>query len=126
MEHKNVMKESMMDNRKILDKHYETIAWGVGFIWTGILGVIPGDQNSIGLLSIGFILLGLNLSRFLSQIPVSGFTVVLGVLACILGAALLLRSVLNFPYFEVDLFPLLLIVFGLYLLIPGQKSVESG
>ena len=115
-----------MDNRKILDKHYETIAWGVGFIWTGILGVIPGDQNSIGLLSIGLILLGLNLSRFLSQIPVSGFTVVLGVLACILGAALLLRSVLNFPYFEVDLFPLLLIVFGLYLLIPGQKSVESG
>jgi hypothetical protein len=114
-----------MDNWKVLDRRYETIAWGIGFIWIGILGIIPGNQNSIGLLSIGLILLGLNLARFLSRIPTNNFTTVLGILASLLGLVMLLRPVLNIPPFEVDLFPLVLIVVGLYILIPDPKRKKS-
>lgn len=115
-----------MDNWKSLDRRYEAITWGIGFVWIGILCLIPGNQNSIGMLSIGLILLGLNLARFLSQIPTNGFTTVLGVLASVLGLAMLLRPVLNTPPYELDLFPLVLIVIGLYFLIPGPKQVENG
>lgn len=115
-----------MDNWKALDRRYEAIAWGAGFVWIGILSLIPGDQNSIGVLSIGLILLGLNLARSLNQIPTNGFITVLGILASVLGLAALLRPVLNFPRFELDFFPILLIVIGLYFLIPGPKRVENG
>ena len=115
-----------MKDRKTLDKRYEAIAWGAGFIWVGILGLIPGEQNSIGVLSIGLILLGLNLARYLSKIPTNGFTTVLGILTSGLGLVVLLRPVLNIPRFEVDFFPLLLIVIGLYILIPGPKRAENG
>ena len=115
-----------MGNWKALDRRYEAIAWGSGFVLIGILSLIPGNQNSIGVLSIGLILLGLNLARFLSKIPTNGFTIVLGIVASVLGLAGVLSTVLNFPTFELDFFPLLLIVIGLYFLIPGPKRVENG
>ncbi len=120
-----------MDNWKALDRRYQAIAWGAGFVWTGTLSLInlnlmPGEQNGIGVLGIGLILLGLNLARFLSQIPTNGFTTVLGILASVLGLAALLRPVLNIPRFDLDFFPLLLIVIGLYFLIPGPKRAENG
>lgn len=114
-----------MENKKTLNKHYEAIAWGIGFIWVGIYSLIPGNQNSIGVLGIGIILLGLNLARLLSQIPINLFSTVLGFLASTLGLAVLFRPVLNFPHFELDFFALLLIATGLYILIPGPKRVES-
>ena len=120
------MKGITMDNWKALDRRYQVIAWGIGFVWVGIYSLIPGNQNSIGVLGIGLILLGLNLARLLSQIPTSVFTIVLGSLASVLGLAVLLRPVLNFPRIELDLFSLLLIVIGLYLLIPDQKPMENG
>jgi uncharacterized membrane protein len=120
------MQEITLENWKPLDKRYEAIAWGVGFVWIGILGLIPGNQNGIGLLSIGLILLGLNLARFLRHIPLNGFTIVLGILLSTLGLVSLIRSMLNFPPLELDLFPIMLIVIGLYFLVPGQKRVENG
>jgi len=115
-----------MKDRKTLDKRYEVIAWGAGFMWVGILGFVPGEQNGLGVLGIGLILLGLNLARYLSKIPTNGFTTVLGILTSGLGLVVLLRPVLNIPRFEVDFFPLLLIVIGLYFLIPGPKRAENG
>ena len=115
-----------MANKKDLDRHYEAITWGIGFLWVGFYSLVPGNQNSIGVLGIGLILLGLNLARALSRIPVNGFSSVLGILAATLGLVALLRPVLNFPHFELDLFSLLLIATGLYILIPGPKRVENG
>lgn len=119
------MNKNTIDKQKSIESRCEAIAWGSGLAWIGILGLIPGNQNDIGLLSIGLILLGLNLARFLSKIPTNGFTIVLGTVFSALGLAALLRPVLNFPYFEVDFFPLLLIVIGLYFLIPGPKREEE-
>ncbi len=115
-----------MKGLKNLDKRLEAVAWGVGLTWIGILGLIPGDQNPIGLLGIGLILLGLNLARYLSRIPANIFTIVLGILVSGLGLVALLRQVFNFPHFELDFFPLLLIVIGLYILIPAPKRLENG
>lgn len=115
-----------MNDLEALDDHYETIAWGAGFVLVGILNLIPGNQNSIGVLGIGLILLGLNLARYISKIQTSGFSTALGILASGLGLVAVLRPVFNFPRFELDFFPLLLIVIGLYFLIPGQKREETG
>lgn len=114
-----------MANRKTLDRRYEAIAWGIGFVWVGIYSLIPGNQNSIGVLGIGLILLGLNLARYLSRIPTNGFTVLIGALASTLGLAMLLPPMKNEPPFELDLVPLGLIVIGLYFLIPGPKQLKK-
>ncbi|RPI31781.1 MAG: hypothetical protein EHM70_10660 [Chloroflexota bacterium] len=114
-----------MDDLKTLDKRYEALTWGVGFLWIGILGLIPGDQNGLGLLGVGLILLGLNLGRSLSKIPINGYSTALGGLVLILGLVVLLRSALRLPQFELDLFPIVLVAIGLYFLFPGQKWTDN-
>ncbi len=117
-----------MNGIKTLDKRYQTIAWGALLILLGSLSLIPGEQNAIFVLGAGIILLGLNLARYISKIPMNGFTITLGVLVSALGSMALLRPALNFPRFELPLFPLLLIAIGLYLLIPSPKlaATDSG
>ena len=73
-----IQKELAVNPLITLNKRYEVIAWGLGFLWIGILGLIPGDQGGIGLLSIGLILLGLNLARAISKIPVNLFSIASG------------------------------------------------
>lgn len=114
-----------MNDIKSLNKRYETIAWGLGLIWIGILGIIPGNQNGIGLLSIGLILLGLNLLRYLKKMPVNGFSSVLGILCSALGVVVLIRQMLGYPSFELDLFAIMLIIIGLYILIPSPKQMKA-
>ena len=116
-----------MSNIKTLDARYETIAWGAILILVGGLEAIPGNQGGVGVLGIGIILLGLNLARYVSRIAVSPFSITLGVIALGLGAVALLRPVLGWE-FHLDLpaFATVLIVIGLYLLLPGRKRLESG
>ena len=114
-----------MKSLKSLNRRYKAITWGTGFVWIGVLSLIPGNQNSIGLLGIGLILLGLNLARSFNKIPINWFTTVLGILASILSIVMLLLPVLDLPIFELDLFSLLLIVIGLYFLIPGPKHAKN-
>jgi uncharacterized membrane protein len=114
-----------MNNLNSVNRHYERIAWGLGLILIGILGIIPGNQNGIGLLSIGLILLGLNLLRYLKRIPVNGFSSVLGILCSALGVVVLIRQMLGYPGFELDLFAVMLIVIGLYILIPSPKQMKT-
>jgi len=115
-----------MNDIKTLNKRYEAVAWGAMFILLGGLSLIPGEQNDVFVLGIGVILLGLNLARYLSKIPMNGVTIALGIMAFVLGMVALLRPVLNLPRFELPLFPVLLIVIGLYLLIPGPKRTQNG
>jgi len=121
----NDLKEIMMENINTSNKRHEAIAWGIGFVLIGILSLMPGNQNGMGFLGIGLILLGLNLARSLKHVPTNGFTTALGILASILGIVILLRPILNFPRFELEFFPLLLIVIGLYFLIPVSRRVKG-
>jgi hypothetical protein len=116
-----------MNHIRTLDARIETVAWGAILILVGGLSVIPGNQGGVALLGIGIILLGLNLARNVSRIPVSPFSVTLGVIALGLGAAALLRPVLGWEFhLNLPAFPTLLIIIGLYLLIPGRRRLESG
>ena len=114
-----------MKDIRVRNKRYAAIAWGSLFLLLGILMLIPGDQNGIFILGAGVILLGLNLARSLSGIRVSAFSITLGALAVVLGLYALLRPLLGAPHIEVDIIPLVLIVVGLYVLIPGPKRAGS-
>lgn len=114
-------------NAKNLDSRLETGAWGIIIILLGGLSLVPGDQTSLFVLGLGIILLGLNLLRYINRIPTNGFSILLGTIALILGGVASLRSILAWQvHFEISLFPILLIAFGLYLLIPSPKKKEHG
>jgi hypothetical protein len=59
-----------MNNTQTMNRNYETIAWGVLFIWWGITELIPFLPNGIGLIGIGLILIGVNVARWLNSIAI--------------------------------------------------------
>ena len=71
------------------NRMFEAVAWGLLLIWWGLadsdFGLFPSLPAGAGWIGIGLILLGLNAARALNQIPVSGFTVTLGIFALALG-----------------------------------------
>lgn len=100
-----------MDDAKNLNRQYETMAWGAFFIvWglTSLFRFLPDGSATVG---IGFILLGLNLARYLKGIPTSSMTITLGVIALVIGAVDVARALFRLPI-DLPLFPILLIVIG--------------
>lgn len=114
-----------MNDKKSLNKRYIALAWGSLFLWLGILMILPGNQSPIFMLGAGVILLGLNLARAISGIPISVFSITLGSLAFVLGLVAMFRTILNIPPFDLPFFSIVLIVIGLYVLIPGPKNQEQ-
>ena len=102
-----------MDNTKILNRKYEIIAWGVFFLWWGIVEFkfLPHGTGDFG---IGLILLGLNAVRSLKGVPTSGWTIALGTFMLADGLLELAGTVLNFP-FKLPVFAILLILMGSFL-----------
>ena len=80
---------SNQDTQKgVLNKRLEAIGWGLFLIMIGGIWLVPDEQVPQGtwLIGAGLIMLGLNGVRYLNGIKMSGFTIVLGILA--LAAAL--------------------------------------
>lgn len=105
----------MDEHRRVLNKKYETIAWGTFFIVWGLTSLLKFLPDGTGTFAIGLILLGLNAARYYSQIPTSGFTLTLGVIALVLGGFDFMRAMLRLP-FDLPVFAILLIVLGIVLL----------
>jgi hypothetical protein len=113
-----------MDDKALLNRRYETIAWGAFFIVWGLTSLLRFLPDGAGAVGIGIILLGLNAARYFSNIPTSGFTITLGVIALVLGSVDMLRAVLQLPV-DLPFFPLLLIVIGVIWLVRGvTRSVR--
>ncbi len=110
---------------KNLNERYETFAWGIFFILVGVIIFIPGDQSDELVVGIGIILLGLNLIRYIYKIPINIVTIILGMIALVLGIIPLLRRVLNFPKLEIDLFPILLVIIGIYFIVSAIKRTKK-
>jgi hypothetical protein len=104
-----------MENIRTLNRNLEAMAWGALFIWWGITELAPGLPHGTGAIGIGLILLGLNVARSLNGVPTSGLTMMLGILALVLGGLELTISVLRLP-FELPVFAILLIVLGVIML----------
>ena len=105
--------ENVQANEKaVLNKRLEGVGWGLFLIMLGGFGLVPNEMIPKGLWSIGVgvIMLGLNVTRYLLHIKMSGFTTILGIIALISGGLELLgRNNLGGP--------ILLIVLGAYLLV---------
>lgn len=111
---------------KNVDSRFQTVAWGIIIILFGVLSLVPGNQTSFFVLGIGIILLGLNILRSINSIPINGFSTALGIVSLILGGIALLRPILGWKTpLELPFFPILLIVFGLYLLITSPRQKEN-
>lgn len=106
---------------KALNQRYETITWGALFILIGILSLVPGIPPGAGTLSIGVILLGLNGMRSVKEIPINMFSLTLGVVASILGAAVLIGSLSGYKM-DGPLFPAILIAIGIYWIILARMA----
>lgn len=94
-----------------LNKRMETIAWGCFLIMVGGFAFWPKNQLPDGIWSIGvgLIMLGLNAARYLNQIKMSGFTIVLGIIS-VIGGMVQLFGVKNLEG------AFLLIILGAYLI----------
>lgn len=114
-----------MDNVRTMSRNYDQLAWGAIFIWWGITELFKFLPDGTGALGFGLILLGLNAARAMNGIPVSGFSMTLGILALVLGVLELAGFFLALP-FEIPVLAILLIVFGLIVLAQGMSRAESG
>jgi hypothetical protein len=103
---------------------YETIAWGLFFIWWGITEVFQSLPSGTGAIGIGLILLGMNAARARSGIPTSSFSSTLGILALIFGGLELVGPVLSLPY-EIPTFAILLMVLGGIVLSHGLSVMKN-
>jgi len=111
-----------MDNTRTLNSSLETAAWGAVFIWWGITELFNFLPDGTGAIGIGLILLGMNVARSLNDIPTSGFTSILGILALVWGGLELVGSVFTLP-FELPVFEILLITLGVILL--GREILRT-
>ena len=112
-----------MNTTQTFNRNLEAIAWAALLIWWGIIELVKILPDGTGAIGIGLILLGLNAARSLNGIPASGFTTTLGILALVLGGVELARPALRLP-FELPVFAILLIVFGMIFL--GRGLVRTG
>ncbi len=104
-----------MENTRKSTTDLGTIAWGAFFILWGITEMFKSLPEGIGALGIGIILIGLNLARDWKGQPTSGFTITAGALALLLGGLELAQPYLHLS-FELPIFAILLLAFGLILL----------
>ena len=95
-----------------LNKRIENFGWGFFLIMIGGLWLIPDRFIPEGTWLIGaaLILFGINIARQINHIPMSNFSLILGVITLVIGIS---------DFFQVDLpfFPILLIIIGVKLLI---------
>lgn len=63
----------------------DAIGWGLLFLMTGTLALIPGLPDGTWLAGLGILLLGLNAARWVLGISPEWFTVILGSVALLAG-----------------------------------------
>ena len=103
--------------RPALDRQLEGIGWALFLLMIGGIGFLQSVPQGTWLVGTGLIMLGLNIARYLKGIRVSHFTIVIGILALLLGIGGI--TGLNVPFF-----PVLLILIGADILI--KIAVRNG
>ena len=95
-----------------LNSRLEDFGWGVLLITIGTIWLLPEKQVPPGswLVAAGLIMLGLNVIRYLNRIKMSGFSLVVGILAVFAGLG-------EFFGLKLPLLAIALIVIGACILI---------
>jgi hypothetical protein len=109
-----------MDNLQILNRKYESIAWGLLAILWGATILFDFIPFGVGLIGTGLILLGVNVVRWINHLTARNDNTTLAVLMFAWGGLELARPFLRqlFPSADLDwvIFAILLIGFGVILL----------
>jgi hypothetical protein len=71
--------------RRDLPRRIDAIGWGLLFLMTGTLALIPGLPEGTWLAGLGVLLLGLNAARIVLGLSPEWFTVILGSVALLAG-----------------------------------------
>lgn len=105
--------------REQLDRQLHDLGWGLLFLLTGLVWLLPAGRvpNGTWMFGAAAILLGVNLIRYIMKVPVSGFSVLLGFGALLAGLSEFWRT-------DLPLLAICLIVIGASLalkpLLPGR------
>ena len=113
-----------MDTTKNLNRNFDAIGWGALFIWWGISVLVTSLPVGTVAIGTGVILLGVNVARKISGVPISRFSTTLGILAFVWGVLELVGVLLSLP-FELPIFAILLIVLGVIVLWPGLMGNKN-
>jgi hypothetical protein len=120
---KKTWRQVKMDEMKILNRRYETVAWGLLAILWGITILFNFIPFGVGLLGTGLILLGVNLVRSVYNLPTRTDNTVFGILMLAWGGLELARPFLRMLFKSADLdwviFAILLVGLGLILFVRG-------
>lgn len=117
MEENNEIFEIKLKEKKELEK-LEKIGWGLFLVMLGAIWLFPDSVVPEGtfMFGIGIILLGINLMKYSKGYRVNSFTIFLGIVALIAGLSSLLGR-------SVDIFPLILILWGISIIFGiGRKK----
>ena len=100
----------------------ETASWGVFFVGLGAILAVQSiykiDIKGGIFTTIGLVLIALNAIRYQKQIPMSKFTLFIGVLTLLIGIS-------DFVGFKLPVFETILIMIGLFILL-GAISRRGG
>ncbi len=103
------------------NRNFEALAWGALFVWWGITALVPSLPDGSLVTGSGLILIGVNIARWFNGVPVSRFSITLGILALVWGGLELARVLFRLP-FELPIFAILLIVLGVLVVVPGLPA----
>ncbi len=113
-----------MNTAKSINRNFEVIAWGILFMWWGVTVMIPSLPNGSTAFGTGLILIGVNVARRLSGIPMVSFSTTIGILALIWGGLELIGVLVSLP-FELPIFAVLLIALGVIILAPELRTKHN-
>ncbi len=99
-----------------LIKNLHTIVWGVFFIWIGI-AFLAHVGWGIGLLGVGAIALGAQVTRKFFGLRADPFGLAVGIVSALWGACVLLKIRLDETPIHDNLIPIVFIVMGVALFI---------
>ncbi len=113
---------SIPTEKRILNKRLETASWGVFFVGLGAVLALESiyrfDVKGGVFTIIGLVLIALNAMRYQKQIPVSKFTLFIGIVVLLIGVS-------DFVGFKLPVFETILILIGLFILL-GAISKKGG
>lgn len=104
------------EDRGSVTKRLDAAAWGAFFIWIGI-AFLADVGWGIGLIGIGFIMLGGQMARMYFKLPVEGFWLVMGILVVMAGVWETLELSLGKEPIPGGFIPILSIVVGIALVM---------
>jgi hypothetical protein len=113
------MAASDVPDKRELDHQFERISWALFLIMLGGLGLVPGVPSGTWLIGTGLIMLGLNIVRYLNDIPVSRFTILLGFAAMAFGLVRLVGA-------DLPVLPILLILIGASIIWRSARAHQQG